>query len=74
MAASARRALVTGAGVAAGLLGIVAAASACHAPTHHVPPANLIVIPSPEQVTGTIEPTRMDWLRDFAATSVPTGR
>jgi len=74
MTASVRRALAMVAGVAAGWLGLVATTSACHAPTRNVPPANPIVIPPPEQVTGTIGPMRMEWLRDFATTSAPTGR
>ena len=74
MTASVRRAMATVAGAAAGCLGLIAATSACHAPTRNVAPANLIVIPPPEQAPGTISPMRMDWLRDFAATSAPTGR
>ena len=74
MTAFVRRALATVVAVAAGCFGLIAATSACHAPTRNVPPANLIVIPPSEQVPGTIGPMRMDWLRDFAGTSAPTGR
>lgn len=72
MSASVRCALAAVAVV--GSLGlIVAAMSARDAPKRSVPATNVITIPGPEQVTGTIDPAGMDWLSRYAATSAKSG-
>jgi hypothetical protein len=65
---------------AAASIGLILAASSCDAPRHdaphrQVPAANVVVVPNPEQVTGTIDTSGMDWLsRCVAIGSGAAGR
>lgn len=67
MSSSIRRALVAAAIAAAavGSIFLVLTGSACDAPRRLAPAPQLIVIPRPDQVTGTIDASRMDWLSRF---------
>jgi hypothetical protein len=71
MSSSTRRILAVVAAIAAaGSVGLIFAAMSCDAAPHDVPrrdaPApSVIVVPGPEQVTGTIDASRMDWLSRF---------
>ena len=58
----------------AGSIALTCALSACEA-RRHGPAANVIVVPSPGQVSGTIDGSRMDWLSRFTrAESGTAGR
>lgn len=78
MSLSARRRLATvAAACTVGLLATVPFALTADGKRPALPPAaanTVIVIPRPDQVTGTIDPTGMDWLRRYVAGSATTGR
>jgi hypothetical protein len=50
----------------AGLLGLGYAVWAGNAARHAAPRTNVIVVPGPNQVSGTVDPSGMDWLSRFS--------
>jgi len=59
----------------AGLLGLTYAVWAGDTPRHAAPATNVIVVPGPDQVSGTVNASGMDWLNRFSgAGSVSAGR
>jgi len=74
MPVSPRRAMAAVVAVA-GLLGLVYAVWPGNAARHAAPGTNVIVVPGPDQVSGTVDTSGMDWLSRFSgAGSVSTGR
>lgn len=67
MPSSIRQALVAAAiaTAAVGSILLVLTAMSCDASQHVRPAPQLIVVPGPDQVTGTIDASRMDWLSRF---------
>ena len=78
MSASVRRRLgAVAAACTVGLLATVPFAVTADGTRPTLPPAaahTVIVIPRPDQVTGTIDPTGMDWLSRYVAGSATTWR
>ncbi|MEY9930205.1 hypothetical protein ABH926_004847 [Catenulispora sp. GP43] len=77
MSTSGRRLAAVAAAGTVGLLATVPFALTTDGKRPASPPAatqNVIVVPGPEQVTGTIDPTDMDWLSRYVAGSATTWR
>jgi hypothetical protein len=74
MTVSPRRAMAAAVAIA-GLLGLTYAVWVGDAPRHTAPGTNVIVVPGPDQVSGTVDTFGMDWLSRFSgAGSVSAGR
>lgn len=77
---SSRRISTAVAMAAIGTIGLAFAASACDRPHHDapsraVPTPTVIVVPRPDQVTGTIDASDMNWLSRIVGTgSAAAGR